>query len=41
MVKISIGHGSKNTTLVVVHALPGRGKEANARTEHIFDAVVG
>ena len=41
MVKIPIGNGSKNATLMVVHAHPGRGKEANAQNEHIFDAVVG
>ena len=41
MVKIPIGNGSKNATLMVVCAHPGRGKEANVRNEHIFDAVVG
>ena len=41
MVKIPIGNGSKNATLMVVHAHPGRGKEANAQNEHVFDAVVG
>ena len=41
MVKIPIGNGSKNVTLMVVYAHPGRGKEANARNEHIFDVVVG
>ena len=41
MVKIPIGNGSKNVTLMVVYAHPRRGKEANARNEHIFDAVVG
>ena len=41
MVKIPIGNGSKNATLMVVCAHPGRGKEANAWNEHIFDAVVG
>ena len=40
-VKIPIGNGCKNVTLMVVYAHPGRGKEANARNEHIFDAVVG
>ena len=34
-------NGSKNVTLMVVYAHTGRGKEANARNEHIFDAVVG
>ena len=41
MVRIPIGNGSKNVTLMVVYAHPGRGKEANARNEHIFQAVVG
>ena len=41
MVKIPIGNGSKNVTLMVVYAHLGRDKEANARNERIFDAVVG
>ena len=41
MVKIPIGDGSKNVTLMVVYAHPGRGQEANAWNEHIFNAVVG
>ena len=40
MVKIPIDNGSKNVTLMVVYAHTGRGKEAHARNEHIFDAVV-
>ena len=39
MVKIPIGNGSKNGTLMVVYAFPRRGKEANAQNEHIFAAV--
>ena len=41
VVKIPIGNGSKNATLMVLYAHPRRGKEANARNEHIFDTVVG
>ena len=41
MVKIPIGNGSKNVTLMVVFAHTRRGKEANARNEHIFDAGLG
>ena len=41
MVKIPIGNGSKNAALTVVHAHPGRSKEANAQNEHMFDAVMG
>ena len=41
VVKIPIGNGNKNFTLMVVYAHSGRGKEADAQNEHIFDAVVG
>ena len=41
MVKTPIGNGSKNVTVMVVYAYPGRGKEANTQNEHIFHTVVG
>ena len=41
MVKIPIGNGSKNVTLLVMYEQIVRGKVENARNEHIFDAVVG
>ena len=41
MVKVPIGNGSKNATVMVVYVFTRRGKEASAQNEHIFDTVVG
>ena len=41
MVRIPIGNGSNNVTVMVICAHPGRGKEANTKNQQIFDTVVG
>ena len=41
MVRIPIGFGSKNVTVMVVYAYPGRGKEANTQNQQIFATAVG
>ena len=41
MVRIPLGNRSKTTIVMVIHAHPGRSKEANQQNQQIFDRVSG